>query len=155
MEFEFKEKYSMSDLLKIIEILRSPEGCPWDRVQTHKSIRSNFIEEVYEAIEAIDLEDSENLKEELGDVLLQIVFHCSLEKQNGSFDFNDVVDAICKKLLVRHPHVFSDVKAKNSKQALEVWDEMKRKTNKETPKESIERISKFLPELCQRGLTVS
>ena len=149
MEFEFKEKYSMSDLLKIIEILRSPEGCPWDRVQTHKSIRSNFIEEVYEAIEAIDLEDSENLMEELGDVLLQIVFHCSLEKQNGSFDFNDVVDAICKKLLVRHPHVFSDVKAKNSKQALEVWDEMKRKTNKETPKESIERISKFLPELMR------
>lgn len=112
MEFEFKEKYSMSDLLKIIEILRSPEGCPWDRVQTHKSIRSNFIEEVYEAIEAIDLEDSENLKEELGDVLLQIVFHCSLEKQNGSFDFNDVVDAICKKLLVRHPQYFQTLKRK-------------------------------------------
>jgi tetrapyrrole methylase family protein / MazG family protein len=85
LDFQIKEQYNMDDLLKIMEILRSPEGCPWDREQTHQSIRNNFIEETYEAVEAIDNNDTDLLKEELGDVLLQVVFHAQLEKEKNSF----------------------------------------------------------------------
>ena len=149
MNFERKEKYNISDLLSIVRILRSPEGCPWDRVQTHKSIRSNFIEEVYEAIEAIDMNDKEHIKEELGDVLLQIMFHCSIEEESKAFGFEDVVDGICKKLIARHPHVFSDIKAKNKKHAHQIWNEMKYKINKEDPIDSVRKVSKFLPALMR------
>ena len=116
MDFEFKEKYEIGDLLEIMKILRSENGCPWDREQDHKSIRKDFIEEVYEAVEAIDSDDAELLKEELGDVLLQVVFHCRIEEEKGSFAFGDAVDGICKKLIVRHPHVFGDVTAETSEQ---------------------------------------
>ena len=96
VNFEFKEKYDISDLLKIMEILRGPEGRPWDAEQDHKSIRSNFIEEVYEAIEAIDTDNTSLLREELGDVLLQIVFHAQMENEEGRFDFDDVANDICQ-----------------------------------------------------------
>src|SRR5699024_1257194 len=109
VDFERKDVYTTDDLLKIMEILRSPEGCPWDRAQTHKSVRANFIEETYEAIEAIDTEDRELLKEELGDVLLQVVLHSQMEKEAGSFTFEEVVDGVAQKLVYRHPHVFGDV----------------------------------------------
>ena len=98
MEYQQKDKYTFDDLIEIVKILRAPGGCPWDRAQTHKSIRSNFIEETYEAIEAIDTDDTELLKEELGDVLMQIALHCEMEREAESFDINDVCDGVCKKL---------------------------------------------------------
>ena len=108
MDFKEKQNYNFNDLVEIVKILRSPGGCPWDREQTHKSIRSNFIEETYEAIEAIDTDDTELLKEELGDVLLQVALHSEIESEKNSFNIEDVCDGVCKKLITRHPHVFAD-----------------------------------------------
>jgi tetrapyrrole methylase family protein/MazG family protein len=106
MDFKEKSEYKFEDLVKIVKILRAPGGCPWDREQTHKSIRSNFIEETYEAVEAIDTEDNDLLKEELGDVLLQVALHSEIESEKGTFNIDDVCDGVCKKLIIRHPHVF-------------------------------------------------
>ena len=111
--FQIKERYGIDDLLRIMEILRSENGCPWDREQNHQSLRSNMIEEAYEAVEAIVDDDMEHLREELGDVLLQVVFHAQMEAEEGRFTFDDVADGICQKLIVRHPHIFSDTKAKS------------------------------------------
>ena len=148
--FARKEKYGIGDLLKIMEILRSPEGCPWDREQTHESVRQNFIEETYEAIEGIDLKDTELLKEELGDVLLQVVFHAQMEKEQGSFDFSDVADGICKKLIIRHPHIFSDVVANNSDEVLKNWDAIKMETKSQrTQSEVLSGVSRSLPALMR------
>lgn len=126
--FNAKEKYNINDLIEVMALLRSENGCPWDREQTHKSIRKNFIEETYEAVEAIDNDDKKLLKEELGDVLLQVVFHSQMEAEQGNFDFSDVADGITKKLVERHPHIFGDVKAQNSEDVHEIWEEVKRKT---------------------------
>ena len=101
--FDFKDKYDINDLRKIIEILRSENGCPWDKVQTHESIRTDLIEETYEVCEGIDKNSPEMLREELGDLLLQIVFHAQIERENGTFDFDDVCNDICQKLVYRHP----------------------------------------------------
>jgi tetrapyrrole methylase family protein/MazG family protein len=120
-----KEKYDFEDLKEIMRILRSPDGCPWDREQTHKSIRNNFIEETYEAVEAIDDSNPELLKEELGDVLLQVVFHAQISAENGEFDMDGVCDGICKKLIMRHPHIFADTVAKTSGQVLSNWENIK------------------------------
>ena len=125
MEFEFKDKYNINDLLSLITLLRAPGGCPWDREQTHTSIKKNFIEETYEVIEAIDKNSTLGLREELGDVLLQIALHCEMESEAGNFNFDDVCDELCKKLIVRHPHVFGDAVANNTKEALESWDSVK------------------------------
>lgn len=108
-----------------MELLRGENGCPWDREQTHESIRGNFIEETYEAVEAIDKKDSELLREELGDVLLQVVFHARMEEEAGRFDFNDVVHDICQKLIVRHPHIFADVQVQNTEEVLSNWEAIK------------------------------
>ena len=108
-DFQFKQKYNVEDLVEIMRILRSENGCPWDREQTHESIRKNFIEETYEVIEAINKADSHLLCEELGDVLMQVVFHAQMEAEKQVFDFSDVADGVCKKLIERHPHVFGDV----------------------------------------------
>ena len=99
VDFQQKDKYDFEDLLRIMEILRAPDGCMWDREQDHQSIRRNFIEETYEVCEAIDEQDAEHLKEELGDVLLQVVFHTQMEKEKGVFDIGDVTDGVCKKLI--------------------------------------------------------
>ncbi|MBQ2487948.1 MAG: MazG family protein, partial [Ruminococcus sp.] len=128
MDFQEKSHYDFNDLINIVRILRAPGGCPWDMAQTHKSIRSNFIEETYEAIEAIDTDDPELLREELGDVLLQVAMHAEMENEENRFDINDVVNDVCKKLVVRHPHVFGDVNAENPEQALKSWDNAKMKT---------------------------
>ena len=128
MSFEKKDKYTIEDLLEIMKILRAPGGCPWDREQDHHSIRASFIEETYEAVEAIDTDNTELLKEELGDVLLQVVFHSRIEEEAGRFNFDDVADGICKKMIVRHPHVFGDVTVENSADVLKNWDEIKKKT---------------------------
>lgn len=127
-DFKLKDRYEIGDLLEIMKILRSQSGCPWDREQTHKSIRHNFLEETYEVLEAIDNSDAKLLEEELGDVLLQVVFHARMEEESGGFSFSDVSDGICKKLIVRHPHVFSDASVSSSGEVLENWDTIKRRT---------------------------
>ena len=122
-----KESYDCNDLIKIVGILRSPEGCPWDRAQDHHTIRNNFLEEAYEAVEAIDLESSALLREELGDVLLQILLNCEIASERGAFDFSDVVQVLSDKMIRRHPHVFGDVKTPETpEEALELWREVKR-----------------------------
>ena len=148
--FTQKNRYDMYDLLVIMEKLRSPDGCPWDREQTHESIRRNLIEETYEAAEAIDTHDMQLLREELGDMLLQIVFHAQIEKEQGSFDFGDVCDGICKKLVLRHPHVFSDVVAKDAEQALKSWDAVKRsEKDRKSESDMLTGVSKALPALMR------
>ena len=129
--FQFKENYDINDLVDIVEILRSPDGCPWDREQDHKSIRRDFLEETYEVIEAINKDDRGLLLEELGDVLLQVVFHTQIEREKGSFELSDVADGICKKMIERHPHVFGNVNAETSEQVLENWDVIKKQTKKQ------------------------
>lgn len=125
--FVRKQNYRIEDLIEIVRLLREPDGCPWDREQDHRSLRSGFIEETYETVDAIDKGSVEMLREELGDVLLQVVFHAQIETENGCFDFDDVCDGICKKLLYRHPHVFSvqENPARTTEQVLEKWDQLK------------------------------
>ncbi len=148
MNFERKSEYNFNDLVQIMKILRSPDGCPWDKVQTHQSIRQNFIEETYEAIEAIDTCDTELLKEELGDVMMQVIFHTIMEEEVGSFDINDVCDAVCKKLIVRHPHVFSDTIADTADEVLKNWDKIKMDTkSQKTQSQVLASVSKSLPAL--------
>ena len=126
MDFQQKERYTIGDLEHIIALLRAPGGCPWDIEQTHQSVRANLIEETYEAVEAIDTNNMELLKEELGDVLMQVLFHAQMEAEQGTFTFADVVDGVAKKLIVRHPHVFGDAKAATPEESLELWNEIKR-----------------------------
>ena len=150
VEYQRKDRYDINDLRDIMSILRSPQGCPWDREQTHKSIRSNFIEETYEAVEAIDTDDLDLLKEELGDVLLQVALHAEIESEQGTFDINDVCDGICKKLIIRHPHVFGDVNADTTEQVLKNWDAIKMKTkSQKTQTQAILSVSKALPSLMR------
>lgn len=150
MEFKEKQKYNFNDLVEIVKILRSPEGCPWDREQTHKSIRSNFIEETYEAIEAIDTDDTELLKEELGDVLLQVALHSEIESEQNNFTIEDVCDGICKKLIIRHPHVFSNVEADTTEQVLKNWDAIKMQTkSQKSQTQAMLSVSKALPSLMR------
>ena len=150
VDFQKKEKYNFNDLLRIMEILRAPDGCMWDREQDHQSIRRNFIEETYEVCEAIDEQDPEHLKEELGDVLLQVVFHTEMEKEKGVFDIGDVADGICKKLIYRHPHIFGSVEVGSSEEILRNWDELKRKEkHQETDTSALESVAKSLPGLIR------
>lgn len=150
MDFQEKSKYDFNDLVEIVKILRAPGGCPWDREQTHRSIRKNFIEETYEAIEAIDTGNTDLMREELGDVLLQVALHSEMESEAGNFDLNDVVDELCKKLVIRHPHVFGDKSAENSEEALDNWDAVKMETKaQKTVTDSMESISRALPALMR------
>lgn len=148
--FAFKDNYKFEDLVDIVSVLRSENGCDWDKEQTHKSIRKGFIEEVYEAVEAIDTENPELLCEELGDVLLQVVFHARISAEDKEFDIDDVCDGICKKLIYRHPHVFGDVKVKNSAEILENWDALK-KTEKHqtTAADELDAVARSLPSLMR------
>ena len=126
MEFERKEFYTIEDLLKVVEILRHPEiGCEWDRVQTHLSVRKDFIEETYEAVDAIDNNDKELMLEEFGDVLLQVLLHCQMEKEQDSFVFEDVVNALAAKLILRHPHVFKGLEVNGVEDVLNNWEAIK------------------------------
>ena len=120
-----KESYDIDDLVTVIEVLRSDEGCPWDREQDHKSIRDDLIEETYEVIEAIDTENPELLREELGDVLLQVVFHARIEEEQGRFSMDEVANDICGKLIHRHPHVFGTLEVADSAEVLVNWDKIK------------------------------
>ena len=148
--FSFKEHYNVEDLIDIVEILRSPEGCPWDREQDHKSIRRDFLEETYEVIEAINKDDKGLLLEELGDVLLQVVFHTQIEREKGTFQLSDVADGVCKKMIERHPHVFGEVKADTSEQVLENWDVIKKRTKQQKSQtESMLSIPREFPALMR------
>ncbi len=148
--FEFKEKYGINDLIEIMKLLRSENGCPWDKVQTHESIRTDLIEEAYEVCEGIDCGSSEMLREELGDLLLQIVFHSRIEEEVGNFNFDDVCNDICQKLIYRHPHVFGDVKVSGSDEVLKNWDALKKTSKKqETYTETLESIPKNFPALLR------
>ena len=148
--FMHKDRYDIMDLLSIMDKLRQPGGCPWDREQTHKSIRCNLIEETYEAAEAIDTGDRDLLCEELGDMLLQIVFHAQIEREQGSFSFDDVCDGICKKLVSRHPHVFADVSAQDVRSALQSWDAVKRtEKGRKSDSDMLKGVSKALPALMR------
>lgn len=125
---------NLEELISIIEKLRAPNGCPWDREQTHYSLRPNMIEEAYEAVDAIDENDMPHLKEELGDVLLQVVLHSQIAKEEGAFDIEDVARELNEKLIHRHPHVFGNAKINNSQDVLNAWDKLK-------AEEKTERIS--------------
>ncbi len=150
MDFKRKPEYDFNDLIEIVRILRAPGGCPWDREQTHKSIRANFIEETYEAVEAIDTDDLDLLKEELGDVLLQVALHSQMESENGNFNINDVCDGICKKLIIRHPHVFGNVNAETTDEVLKNWDAIKMQTkSQKTQTEAMQSVSRALPSLMR------
>lgn len=148
IDFQGKDFYSVADLEHIVAILRAPGGCPWDREQTHQSIRANMLEEAYEVCEAIDQSDADHLKEELGDVLLQVVLHAQMERELGVFTLDDVADGICKKLVFRHPHVFGDVNAQDVGQALNTWDAMKRvEKSQSTYTDTLTAVARSLPAL--------
>lgn len=150
MDFEFKDHYDIDDLCRIMVILRSENGCPWDKEQTHASIRKDFLEEVYEAVEAIDMNSPEMLREELGDVLLQVVFHSRIEEEQGNFTFGDVVNDICEKLIIRHPHVFGDVNVSGTDDVLKNWNDIKQKTKgQESYSETLESVCSALPALMR------
>ena len=139
-------KKDFQDLLDIIETLRNPGGCPWDREQTHESLKSALLEECYEVIDAIENEDEDALIEELGDVLLQVVFHASIGKEDGYFDIMDVIGGISNKMINRHPHVFGNEKANTSEQVLVNWDEIKKEEKGiKTLTEEMQNIAKSLP----------
>ena len=132
IDFQLKDKYNFHDLVEIVKVLRSPGGCPGDIEQTHQSIRENFLEETYEVIEAIDTLNPELMQEELGDVLLQVVMHSDMARDEGWFNMDDVCNDICQKLIIRHPHVFGDVKVSSTDDVLNNWDTIKRSTKKQT-----------------------
>ena len=144
--FTWKEHYDLNDFRQVIAILRHPGGCPWDQAQDHHSIRRNFIEEVYEACEGIDTENTELLREELGDVLMQVLFHASIEEDAGRFDIDDVADQAVKKLIFRHPHVFGTRPVDGVEQVLTNWDELKRQEKgQETYTDTLNAVARTLP----------
>ena len=142
-----KTGFTTDDLLVITTLLR--HKCPWDAEQTHESVRTCFIEEVYEACDAIDRGDPENLCEELGDVLFQVLFHAEMAKEEKSFDYSDVINGVCRKLIVRHPHVFGDVSAETSAQVLNNWDKIKAKTKGQSASATVADVPRALPALMR------
>ena len=152
VDFNFKDRYNIDDLIEIVRLLRSENGCPWDKEQTHKSIRMDILEEVYEVIEAIDFDSKEMLKEELGDVLLQVVFHSQIETEKNSFNFSDVTNDICNKLIVRHPHVFGEVSVESSEDVLKNWDSIKKETKgQKTFTDTLKSVPRVFPSLLRAG----
>ena len=148
VDFQYKDSYGVKDLEEIVRILRAPGGCPWDAEQTHQSIRRNFLEESYEAVEAIDEGSSEHLREELGDVLLQVALHTEMERECGRFDLDGVADGICKKLIFRHPHVFGDVAVSGTGEVLSNWEVLKRQEKGQaTHTDALEAVARALPAL--------
>ena len=145
-----KDSFTMDDLRLIMKILRAPDGCPWDAEQTHKSIVPSLIEETYEVIEGIEADDPEMICEELGDVLLQVAFHSEIEEEKGVFTFDDAVSGVCRKMIVRHPHVFGDVVAETSADVLKNWDAIKAETKKQKDLgQRLSSIAKPLPALVR------
>ena len=144
-----REHYTAEDLIRIIRILRDPEtGCPWDKVQTHQSIRKNFLEETCEALEAIDADDAAMLREELGDVLMQVAFHTVMEEERGRFDFEQVCREVCEKLVFRHPNIFTSSAAENA--GINGWDALKNKEKgRRTLADELDTVPVTLPALMR------
>ena len=144
-----REHYTAEDLIQIIRILRNPEaGCPWDKVQTHQSIRKNFLEETCEALEAIDADDAAMLREELGDVLMQVAFHTVMEEERGRFDFEQVCREVCEKLVFRHPNIFTSSAAENA--GINGWDALKNKEKgRRTLADELDTVPATLPALMR------
>ncbi|MBR5261851.1 MAG: nucleoside triphosphate pyrophosphohydrolase [Oscillospiraceae bacterium] len=143
-QFEIKDRYSVEDFVLLMRRLRAPGGCPWDAEQTHESLRNNVIEEACEVAEAIDNGNNCALREELGDLLMQVIFHCSIEEDKGGFGLDDIADAACKKLVFRHPHVFGEAEG----DALEIWEKAKREEKgQRTTAEAMHAVAKTLPAL--------
>ncbi len=152
VNFPEKPRYDCQDLREIVRILRHPGGCSWDMEQTHQSIRRNFLEEAYEVAEAIDEGSTPHLKEELGDVLLQVMFHSSIEEDAGNFDLDDVADGVCRKLIYRHPHVFGDVTVHSTGEILSNWEELKKKEKGQaTQADAVDAVARTLPALWRAG----
>jgi uncharacterized protein YabN with tetrapyrrole methylase and pyrophosphatase domain len=147
-----KQKPAINDLLKVMAKLRSPKGCPWDREQTHLTLRRHAIEEVYELIDAIESRDDREMAEELGDLLLQVVFHAQMAKERGAFDFEKVCRVLTEKLIRRHPHVFGNTKVKNVDEVWANWEKIKRAEKagtKSERKSALDGIPKHLPALLR------
>jgi tetrapyrrole methylase family protein/MazG family protein len=147
-----KKKPAIQDLLKVMARLRSPTGCPWDREQNHRTLRRHAIEEVYELIDAIEAEDDHEMAEELGDLLLQVVFHCQLAKERGAFDFDKVCRMIVEKLVRRHPHVFGQTKVKDVAEVWANWEKIKKAEKhgtKHARHSALDGIPKHLPALMR------
>lgn len=148
--FEARTRYGYYDLVTVMQRLRAPGGCPWDREQTHESLKGDLIEECYELNDAIDEQDDAHIIEELGDVLMDIVFHATIADEQGRFNQNDVADGIVKKMIYRHPHVFGTEKAESSEDVLKRWDELKQKEkNQKTQKEVLCAVPKRFPALMR------
>ena len=148
VNFERKETYSLQDLIEILRILRAPGGCPWDRAQTHLSDRRNFLEEAYEAAEAFDRDDPALMCEELGDMLMQVLFNIHIEEDAGRFTTDDVTDHICKKLIFRHPHVFGTAAVDTSEEVLVNWEALKRQEKgQQTTADAMDAVARSLPAL--------
>ncbi len=145
-----KSNYNFDDLCLILEILRGEGGCPWDTEQTHESIRKNLIEETYEVVEAIDTKDVKLLREELGDLMLQVVFHAQMEREAGTFTIDDVANDVCTKLVHRHPHIFGDVEAKTADEVLSNWEAIKNvEKSRETVYDKLNSIPPMTPALMR------
>lgn len=145
-----EEAHDFKSLCELTAVLRGEGGCPWDREQTHESIRNDLIEETYEVIEAIDNADPVLLREELGDVMFQVLFHSRIEEEKENFTIDDVINDICKKMILRHPHVFGDVTVDGAGEVLENWDKIKKvEKNRKTVSESMESVPKQLPALMR------
>ena len=147
-KFQVKTGADIRPLAEVMAALRAPEGCPWDREQTFASIRSNLIEEAYEYIEAVDAEDADNMEEELGDVLMQVVFHAQMAEEAGLFDLQSVIDRVTEKLIHRHPHVFGTAKVANSSEVLVNWDAIKQQEKQERHS-ALDGVAKGLPALLR------
>ena len=143
-------KYDVDALLEILKKLRSPDGCPWDRVQTHESIKNCLIEEAYEVAEAVEEQKPMKLADELGDVLLQVAFHATLGAEAGEFTMEDVCRLVCEKMIRRHPHVFGDVLVNNTDDVLKNWDSIKKETKgQESYTDTLKSVAKSLPALMR------
>ena len=148
VDFQCKSRYDWDDLVEIIRILRAPGGCPWDGEQTHLSIRRDFLEETYEVLDALDRDDDRDMCEELGDVLMQVIFHAQIERERGRFDVSDVIDGIAQKMVFRHPHVFANGKADTSDEVLVNWEILKRQEKgQRSTADAIEAVPHTLPSL--------
>ena len=150
IDFTEKSEYGFYDLVRLVAALRGPGGCPWDQVQTHQSIRRNFLEEAYEASEALDQDDPDHLREELGDVLLQVVFHAGIEADAGRFDVDGVCDGVCRKLIARHPHLFDQSRSRMD------WEDLKRlQRGNQTVSQAMEGVCQALPALWRADKLLS
>lgn len=156
VDYPVKEHYTAEDLVAITALLRDPvSGCPWDKVQTHRSIRKNFLEETYEALEAIDANDAHLLCEELGDVMMQVALHACMEQEQGNFTFADICTAVCTKLITRHPHIFSAAAIiKTADESLNSWELLKNKEKgRRTLADELTSVPKPLPALMKTQKT--